>query len=299
MKLSTLFWGVLFLVVGGLILLNNLGLLDVNWVSIWRLWPLILILWGLSLIVGRERPKWYVVVLMVLLMLFMITAVLVSDWFDRDYDYVFREASHQTFVEPYGVGIERASFALSSGAGKFSLRDTTAQLLEASTDVSFGGYTLERERSEDSESLTLSYKGRSRHWNFGRYRNRAEVRLNASPAWDIDIDAGASSVDFDLSPYKVDRMEINAGASSLKIRLGDRSDETRLRIQAGVSSIDIEVPEAVGCELRAHGGLSSKRISGFESFGGGTYQTSDFDAAKKRIYLEIDAAVSRIRVSRY
>jgi hypothetical protein len=59
------------------------------------------------------------------------------------------------------------------------------------------------------------------------------------------------------------------------------------------------VPENVGCEVRAHGGLTSKRIIGFESFGGGTYQTADFDASKKRIYVEIDAGVSGIRVSRY
>jgi len=299
MKLSTLFWGVLFLIIGGLFLFSNLGLLEVNWLTVWRLWPFILIVWGLSLIVGKERPRWYVVLLMVLLMLFMITAVLVSDWFERDFDFAFREANHQTFVEPYRAGIERVSFALSSGAGKFSLRDTTAELFEATTDVSFGSYSLEKDRTGDSESLTLSYKGRSRHWNFGRYRNRAEVQLNSHPVWDIDVDAGASSVDLDLRPYKVDRMEINAGASSLRVRLGDRSDETRLRIQAGVSSIHIEVPEDVGCEVRTHGGLSSKRISGFESVGERTYQTPDFDGAKKRIYLEIDAGLSSIHVSRY
>jgi hypothetical protein len=299
MKLSTLFWGVLFLIIGGLFLFSNLGLLEVNWLTVWRLWPFVLIVWGLSLIVGKERPRWYVVLLMVLLMLFMITAALVSDWYDRDYDYAFREANHQTFVESFRTGMERASFALSSGAGKFSLRDTTAELLEATTDVSFGSYSLEKDRTGDFESLNLSYKGRSRHWNFGRYQNRAEVRLNSHPVWDIDVDAGASSVDFDLRPYKVDRMEINAGASSLRVRLGDRSDETRLRIQAGVSSINIQVPENVGCEARVHGGLSSKSIRGFESFGGGTYRSSDFDAAGKRIYLEIDAALSSIRVSRY
>jgi hypothetical protein len=299
MKLSTLFWGVLFLVIGGLILLSNLGLVDVNWTTVWSLWPFILILWGLSLIVGKQRPPWYAVLLMVLLMVFMITAVLVSDWFNRDYDFAVRDINHQTFVEPYGAGVERATFSLSSGAGKFSLGDTTGQLLEASTDVSFGSYTLEKDRTGDFESLSLRYRGRSRHWNFGGFRNRAEIRLNADPVWDINVDAGASSVDFDLRPYKIDQMEIKAGASSLNVRLGDRSDETRLRIQAGVSSIEVRVPENVGCEVRAHGGLTSKRIIGFESFGGGTYQTADFDASKKRIYVEIDAGVSGIRVSRY
>jgi len=299
MKVSTLFWGVLFLLIGGLILLDNLGVLNVEWVAIWRLWPLILIFWGLSLIIGKERPKWYVVVLLILLIIFMIIAVFVAEWYDRDYDYVVSESNQQTFVEPYSGAVERASFALSSGAGKFLLQDTTNQLFDASTQVGFGKYSLTTDRSGDSESLSLRFKGRSTHWSFGRFRNRAEVRLNVHPIWDIDVETGAASLDFDLSPYKVDQVKIDAGASSLKLRLGDRTSESHVRIRAGASSIQIEVPETVGCEVRAETKLSSRRMRGFEKVGDDKYQTSNFESAAKRISVEIDAGISSVRMSRY
>ena len=299
MKASTLFWGVLFLLIGGLILLNNLGLIDVEWVAIWRLWPLILIFWGLSLIVGKERPKWYVVLLLILLIVFMIIAVFVAEWYDRDYDYVLGETNQQSFVEPYSGAVERASFALSSGAGKFLIQDTTTQLLDASTHVSFGKYALTTDRAGDSESLSLRFRGRSGRWNFGKFRNRAEVKLNVHPVWDVNVEIGAASLDFDLSPYKVDDVKIDAGASSLKLRLGDRSSESRVRIQAGASSIEIEVPETVGCEVRAETKLSSRRIRGFERIDDDKYQTANFESAAKKIYVEIDAGVSSVRVSRY
>ncbi|MBM4160861.1 MAG: hypothetical protein FJ217_07165 [Ignavibacteria bacterium] len=299
MKVSTLFWGALFLIIGGLILLNNLCVIDVEWTSIFRLWPLILIFWGISLIVGKARPKWYVVVLLILIMLFMILALAAIDWYDRDRDWVHAESTHQTFNKPYSAAIERASFTLSSGAGRFYLENTTTELLDASTSVSFGKYTLLTDRSGDSESLSLRFKGRTRNWVFGRFQNRADIKLNVNPVWDVKAEIGAASLDFDLSPYKVDNLRIDAGASSLKVRLGDRADETHARIKAGVSSIEIEVPTAVGCEVRAEAPLSSKRIRGFEKIGGNTYETSNFQTAAKKIYIDIDAGVSSIRVSRY
>ncbi len=61
MRVSTLFWGILLVLIGGLFLLNNLGVLDVNWDTIWRLWPMILVFWGLSILVGKQRTPWYVV----------------------------------------------------------------------------------------------------------------------------------------------------------------------------------------------------------------------------------------------
>jgi len=299
MKVSTLFWGAFFLLIGGLILLNNLSVIDIEWTSIFRLWPLILIFWGISLIIGKARPKWYVAVLLILIMLFMIIAVAAVDWYKCDYDWVQTESTRQTFVEPYSAATERASFTLSSGAGRFFVQNTTTELIDASTSVSFGRYTLLKDRSGDSESLSLRFKGQSHSWFFRRFQNRADIKLNVNPVWDIRAEIGAASLDFDLSPYKVEELGIDAGASSLKVRLGDRADETHVRIQAGVSTIEIEVPTAVGCEVRAQAPLSSKRIQGFEKIGGNTYETSNFQTAAKRIYIDIDAGVSSIRVSRY
>lgn len=299
MKAGTLIWGVLFLLIGGLFLLNNLHVICIEWATIWRLWPLILIAWGLSLIVSKEGLRWYVVLFLILLLVFMILASLLTGWYDHDYDFVLDEATHQSFGEPYAAAIDRATFNLSSGAGRFTVEGTTEQLLEASTYTSFGKYVLLTDRSGDSESLSLNLRGRSRNWSFGKLRNRADVKLNVNPTWAVDVNIGAASLDFDLTPYKVDDLRIDAGASSIKVRLGDRATEARARIQAGVSSIEIEVPAWVGCEVLADTKLSSRRIRGFEKVGGDTYRTSDFDGALKRIYIDIEAGVSSVRVSRY
>jgi hypothetical protein len=299
MRLSTLFWGVLLVLIGGLFLLNNLGILNVNWDTIWRLWPMILVFWGLSILVGKQRPPWYVVTLMILLILFMIAAVATSGWFHRDFNFVDGEGYQQKFEEPLSPNTQKATFRLQSGAGRFFIRDTTMQLIKAETEVSFGKYTLSREQSDNSADVTLDFRGRSKGWNFGGGHNRVDVQLNSTPSWTILLEVGAASGNFDLSPFKVEELRIDAGASSMKVRLGDRSEETRVKVKTGASSTSIEVPESAGCEVRLETALSGKRITGFDKISKNRYQTSNFESASKKIYIDVSAGVSQIRVDRY
>jgi len=299
MRLSTLFWGVLLVIIGGLFLLNNLGILNVNWDTIWRLWPMILVFWGLSILVGKQRPPWYVVALMVLLIFFMIAAAATSGWFHRDFDFVAGEGYQQKFEEPLAPKTQKATFRLQSGAGRFFIRDTTMQLIKAETEVNFGKYVISREQSDNSTYVTLDLRGRSKGWNFGGGHNRVDVQLNSTPSWNIYIEVGAASGNFDLSPFKVEELRIDAGASSMKVRLGDQSEETRVKVKTGASSTSIEVPESVGCEVRLETALSGKRITGFDKISKNRYQTSNFETAVKKIYIDVSAGVSQIRVDRY
>ena len=301
-NMNALFWGIFSLVIGGLFLLSNLNIFDVNWDTIWRLWPLILVFWGLSLVIGKQRPPAWAVVLMIVVIVFMIMAAFTSSWFNRDYDFSWnssRELNKQTFEEQYTSATKHASFRLQSGAGKFTIRDTTSQLVKATTEVSFGKYSLSHDQSDNTASVTLNFEGRSRHISFGGARNRAEVQLNVNPIWDITVEVGAATANFDLSPYKVEQLRVSAGASSMKFRLGDRSEETRVKIETGASSTTVEVPQSVGCELRLATTLSGKRVSGFEKISSNRYQTPDFESAKKKIYIDVEAGVSQIRVNRY
>ncbi len=299
MKLSTLFWGILLIAIGGLFLFNNLGVLNVNWETIWRLWPMILVFWGLSILVGTRRPPWYAVALMILLLLFMIGAAATSSWFHNDFDFVSGEGFQQKFEEPFAPNTEKATFRLQSGAGRFFIRDTTHQLIKAETEVNFGKYTLTREQSDNSAYVTLDFRGRNRGWNFGSGRNHVDVRLNPDPSWIINIEVGAASGNFDLSPFKVEELRLDAGASSMKVRLGNRSEETRVRVKTGAASTSIEVPESVGCEVRLQTALSGKRIRGFDRISNNRYQTSNFESASKKIYIDVSAGVSQVRVDRY
>ena len=203
------------------------------------------------------------------------------------------------FEEPIAPNTEKATFRLESGAGRFVIRDTTSQLVKAETESNFGKYSLTQEQSDNSAFVTLEFRGRNRGWHFGNGRNHVDVRLNPIPVWTINIQVGAASGDFDLSPFKVEELRLDAGASSMNVRLCDRSEETRVRVKTGAASTTIEIPESVGCEVRLQTALSGKRLRGFDKISNSRYQTSNFDSASKKIYIDVSAGVSQIRVDRY
>ena len=77
------------------------------------------------------------------------------------------------------------------------------------------------------------------------------------------------------------------------------SMKTTLNIDAGASSIDIQVPRASGCDVRLSTVLSGKSLNGFEKVEHGHYQTENFTEAEHKIYIKMDAAVSSTSIIRY
>src|SRR3989339_288915 len=133
----------------------------------------------------------------------------------------------------------------------------------------------------------------------GKIKNKVNISLNTNPVWDLNFEVGAASTEFDLRPYKVDDVDIDIGAASLKIYLGDLNDTTNIEIDAGASSIEILIPESSGCELNADVTLSSKDFDRFNKVGKELYRTENFDCSTKKIFLNIDSGVSSVKIRRY
>jgi len=66
--------GLFFVFIGIIFLLNNLGLVPSDvWNQLWKLWPLLIVLLGLRLLVGKS---WISRLVITLIMLFIFTGVL-------------------------------------------------------------------------------------------------------------------------------------------------------------------------------------------------------------------------------
>ncbi|MBT8387120.1 MAG: hypothetical protein KJO12_06880, partial [Ignavibacteria bacterium] len=65
------------------------------------------------------------------------------------------------------------------------------------------------------------------------------------------------------------------------------------------SDMDLIVPEGSGCQIETDVALSSKNFHGFEKIKSDLYQTSNFEDAQKKIYINIECGVSSINISRY
>jgi hypothetical protein len=301
MKTKQIFWGVFLISIGILILLRNYFDLSIEWGDIWKLWPLIFVLIGANLMLKNDSIKAVLSVFTALLLAFAVYTsvanlfglvredihIRIDD--ERDYDT-------SRYSTEFSSEIRSASLDVEAGAGSFILNDTTDLLFDASVEGKRNNYELIENSSDETADLVFTMKSTK---FFPGKKNRVDIKLNAAPLWDLNFEIGAAAVDFDLSPYKINNLDISMGAASLKLRLGSINNESRVNIDAGASSIDIDVPENAGCEIRADVSLSSKNFRGFEKVKETLYRTSGFDNANKKIFIQLQSGVSSINVNRY
>lgn len=309
MKNSNLFWGGLMVTLGVLFILNNLDFLNFNWWSIFELWPMLLILLGVTLLPLKNTLKLiltFVVLAITILMLFTNTSFTHSrsyryNWnFSDSYDYDYERdysRSDQTFYERYSSSIDEATLEIEAVAGEFIIRGNTDRLFEFRQDGNIGPYVFSTNRKGNHQYLDLSLE--NSNIRMKRLRNDVDIQLHKNPVWDINLQSGAAKIDMDLSKYKTRMIDIEGGASSTYVKLGDRQPRVDVNIASGASAITIAIPEGSGCELTTHTVLSSKNFDDFNKVRRGLYRTDNFSSTANKIFIDIEAAVTSLKVRRY
>jgi hypothetical protein len=304
MKSRNIFWGVVLVLIGTLFFLRNFDILYFSWRDIFHLWPLILVLIGIAILPIKTTIKLLLSAVAIIFTIVMINAspgYWHSDsWFrwDREMDRrIDRKSSTQQFNEPFNKTTETASLEFEAVAGSFKIGGTTSDLFDFEREGNIGPYESELEVSGSKVKVKIGLEGS--RIRSGNIRNKVKFSLNSNPVWDLDLDIGAAEVELDLRDYLVREVKIDGGAAAIKLILGDRSDNTNLRISTGASSVTIRIPENVACEIDTDTILSSKDLDGFNKVADGMYVSENFADCEKNVSIEIDSALSSLKVIRY
>jgi len=306
MKFKNVFWGIILLTIGVVFALRNFDIISFNWRAILDLWPLLLVLWGISVLPARP-------VLKLILALAVSGAAIAllyhypgkhSDrfWFQWDDDYTYSDRddwipSDQVFMEPFDESVGEVTLKFDAAAGNFHITDTSSQLISFLSKGNVGPFVMTSYDNEEGRNIKITLEGVK--IRKGKVRNDVEIRLNPFPVWNFEIQSGAARMDLDLSGFKVKQLSLEGGASSVDLKLGSLSDTVRVDLEMGASRTKILIPEGVGCEVRSESVLSSRRFSGFERVKSGYWQTPGFADAEKKIFIDLEAAVSDFSVERY
>lgn len=307
MKPKHVFWGLFLVLLGTLILLSNFSVINIHLGAIWKLWPVVIILWGVSYIFNNN----YVKILFAGVSAVILALVIFSagqsflNIFNKDIDVEFSNdenynyADTTKFTESFSSKIKYADLKVDGGAGVFKLVEPTEDLVSVAALGDKSNYSLTRNDSDNNASVELRMKKAKIRLYKKSMKNKVELSLNPNPIWNMNIDLGAADIDFDLSPYKISTAKLDIGAASLEVKLGDKYPETIMDIDFGASSVKIWIPDSSGCEIRSDVALSSKHFENFNKIDRKLYRTENFESAKNKIYLRLDGAVSSVDVVRY
>lgn len=316
MKYRHVFWAFILIALGILFMLNNFGIFEFGWRALWSLWPLILILWGISILPIKDGIK--IIALTAVLAFTVIFFNRLSeqaswwnfhnfhyysdrDWDDRDEDDDNDDEDHyyknQELSVPFDTLINKGVIQLDAAAGNFCVQGVTSDMLTFSKTGDIGNYSLTTNDENGRKKIILSMeKTRIRH---SVSENKVDIKLNDKPSWNINLNIGAAEIDMDLRDYKIDTADIDAGASSIHLKIGEKNPLTVLTFNAGASSIEVDIPKESACQIKSESFLVSKEFEGFRKKGDGIYQTDNFNTQKNKIYLTIKTAISKIEINRY
>jgi hypothetical protein len=312
MKYRHVFWAFILIAIGILFMLNNFGVLEFGFRTLWSLWPLILILWGISILPIKDTIKIIaLVVVLAFTIIFFNRIAEKSSWFNfhnfhgfTDNDWEVDEDTTSTYnyqpqnlSVPFDSLIGKGELKLEAAAGNFNLQGLTSDFLSFNKTGDIGNYSITTTNENGRKQINLSLeKSGIRHTVRD---NKVEIKLSEKPSWNLDFDIGAAEIMMDLRDYKIDTTNIDAGASSLDIKIGNKNPITVMTFNAGASSIKVEIPKESGCQIKSESFMISKEFDGFTKKGDGVYQTANFATGKNKVFLTIKTAISKIEIIRY
>lgn len=323
MKRDRLFTGLFLLGIGILFLLDNFQVITFHWQNLISLWPLLLIFWGVTLVFSHQSSttakavKVLVFAILFGLVIYRGTQPTESRFFGRHFNNntffddnndddddrrdVIKLEGSSNYTEPYTPQIKLASLNIRGGGVTYVLQDTTAKLFSAATHELAGRFLFNTTATDSGKAINFTMHNSKNSINWDNDKgNAATIKLNPNPEWNIDISAGASKLDFDLTKFKIRNLHVKGGAASMDFKLGQPTvNNTMVAISTGVSEVNISVPTGAACRIESKTGLSSKDFEGFESKGNNQYETPGFAAAPKKIYLNLKGGISDFKVKRY
>lgn len=309
MTRKSLFWGCAFITLGVSLLLYKFDLVQNEFNMFLNLWPVFLILAGLSLLKIHEIARKTISGLAGVLLGLIVAGAIFSGWhvvrfnvFDNE-DFDFE--SNVCFIGDTAridldSNIKTVDLKLNTSAGSFIVSDSGTALADlvavAQHTKVFKRYSV----SGDVADLKISINNQSMFFNDqeGSFPP-SRIRLNNAPIWNIEARTGAADYQADLSRLRVESFVLKGGAASASVRFGDLMDLANVRIKAGASSVKLSVPKTVGCTIKAKTGLSDLDAEQFEKVGRNLYRSMNYDSTSKRIDIEIKGGVSHFMIERY
>lgn len=113
----------------------------------------------------------------------------------------------------------------------------------------------------------------------------------------LDVEAGASSLQIDLTDVLVTLFSLKTGASSVDVTMPARGVSI-LDVESGVASIGIRVPAGTAARIHVKEGVMTVNVdtSRFPQIDSRLYQSANFDASQNRTEILIDSGVGSVSV---
>ncbi len=277
----------LFIGLGAVLLLNNLGYLQLGtWPALLSLWPVLVIAAGLDLIFGRRHWLFSVFgAFVILVILYFSIGALVSGNSEPRSRLVTYDLQNAQTVQAV-LDLPLGALRVRSGAPAGSI---SAQL---PTQTSFE--TLD-DFQTDGNQAWLSWRTAGMQPMFNPSGYPWQLDLPAGTQISLSADMGAGDMNLDVTGLDVGDIDVETGLGSITLTL-PQGDDLQAKLDAGIGRILIHAPEGVGVRVRIDRALTVVQVPSGYTRDGDVYTSPGYEQAQNHIDLEISAAIGIITV---
>jgi hypothetical protein len=287
--------GLLFVTVGSIILLNNLGYLawDV-WGMIFRFWPVLIIVIGTDIILGRYlRSTWAAVVGLVLVVV-IVGGLL---WFAGTNPIPARAVAMESVQLPL-ENINRADVTLSPATGKITVQgtsDTTALIIgnfrKTKTDK------VEEISSVENNSAAYTLRSQGGFYNPVLTNDNLstwEVELTQAIPISLDFSLGVGAADLILTKVQLEHLKVRMAIGQTTVLLPEGKYEAD--IDGAIGEIVLKVPADLPVRIIATHGMSGFEVRGDLIKNGNVLTTRSYAGATERVEVRVNQAMGNLVV---
>lgn len=289
-----IFLGLIILLIGIYFLAQTTGWLPANltfdW---WQLWPILIIFIGLSMFRVRGWVSAVIGTLVTIIVLGVVVVLLFAP-------ASFYGSNRITQDIPISIAkdtkVSSTVLNLTDYAGSINIFGDTQNLVEGNLRTNIMNLTTSTSVTNTVQTVNLGIDG---NWqNFVDSKsNELALHLSSSTPFKINIESGASSMNFDLQQVILEALDINTGASSLTLALGDKATSTAVNVKAGASSVNVTLPKDVGAQAVIDSGLTSNQLDDFTKIGDKLYQSNNYASSTKKADFNFKLGVSSLKIS--
>jgi hypothetical protein len=274
--------------------LANLDLLHINFLELWRLWPLLLILVGLEVLFGYRSTLGRIVVLVATVVLLggVVWLLVTAPSALR----VTTSASTEQIAEPLG-SVEQADLTLNFAAGQLTLGELTDSPLLIQGTLNLATQTkpqLATSQSGGRATMSLGYKEGQTFTAFTGGDNW-NVLLSPKAGFTLNVDVGAGDARLDLTGLDIRGLQVSGGASQTTVIFPATGDFSA-QIEGAVGGLTLEIPSGIAARLRIDRGLSALTLSARFAPQGQYYETSDWTTNQNRVDIQLSMGVGALTI---
>lgn len=292
--------GIGFILVGVIVLLMNFKVIDWSILSVlFVLWPLFFVVIGINIIFGKvpfiKIGVWVTFVIVLIYFTINIDSYpfIKKSQFNYYVPITYTKVESKAYISDY-KDIDTAELQFDVGlAGDVTVHTNDSNEL---ANVMIPGKFASYVETQSGNTAKLMIADNQTPTPVNEEGLAYDLMLDPDTEWNLSFKTGIINADIDLEEILIDQLSVQTGAGDISIKIGRVTDQAYVSVASGVANLTLEVDPDIGVCIIQKSVITDSNFKEGWYKKGDAYYSNNYDAAKTKVDISIESAVSSVDI---